>query len=51
VIQYAWTFFYLRLIEIEEPLQEVGPMYAAGAGAPRPLGIVPPTDTGAGPQA
>jgi hypothetical protein len=54
VVQYAWTFFYLRLIEIEEPLQEVGPMYAAGAegaGAPRPLGIVPPTDLGAGPQA
>lgn len=54
VIQYAWTFFYLRLIEIEEPLREVEPMYAAGsegAGAPRPLGIVPPTDTEPGPSA
>jgi hypothetical protein len=52
VIQYAWTFFYLRLIEIEEPLQEVGPMYAAGVeGASRPLGLVPPTDSGPGPRA
>ncbi len=30
VFQYAWTFFYLRLIEVEEPpLEEVGPAYAA----------------------
>lgn len=29
VIQYAWTFFYLRLAEIEAPLLEVGPTYAA----------------------
>jgi len=28
VIQYAWTFFYLRLVEIEEPIREVGPTYA-----------------------
>lgn len=29
VIQYAWTFFYLRLVEVEDPpIQEVGPMYA-----------------------
>jgi hypothetical protein len=46
VIQYAWTFFYLRLIEIEQPLQEVGPMYAAGGE--RPLGIAPPGDAGSG---
>ena len=32
VIQYAWTFFYLRLIEIEAPLEEVGPAYAEGSG-------------------
>ena len=31
VVQYAWTFFYLRLVEVEEPqLQEVGPFYASG---------------------
>ncbi|MEK7824061.1 MAG: hypothetical protein AAB290_03360 [Candidatus Eisenbacteria bacterium] len=30
VIQYAWTFFYLRLVEIEFPLQESAPAYAAG---------------------
>lgn len=29
VIQYAWTFFYLRLVEIDEPIMEVGPTYAA----------------------
>jgi hypothetical protein len=51
VVQYAWTFFYLRLIEVETPLQEVGPMYAEGAGMPRPLGLVPPADTRPGPQA
>jgi hypothetical protein len=29
VIQYAWTFFYLRLIEIDEPpFEEAPPMYA-----------------------
>jgi len=28
VIQYAWTFFYLRLVEVEYPLQEAPPMYA-----------------------
>ena len=38
VIQYAWTFFYLRLVEIDEPIIEVGPFYAAkgGMGAPAP---------------
>jgi hypothetical protein len=32
IIQYAWTFFYLRLVEIEAPAGpgiEVGPLYAA----------------------
>ncbi len=39
VFQYAWTFFYLRLIEVEEPqMKEVGPFYASGgiAGPWRP---------------
>jgi hypothetical protein len=32
IIQYAWTFFYLRLIEVEAPvLQEIGPFYASAA--------------------
>ena len=33
VIQYAWTFFYLRLVEAELGLPgvEVGPAYAAAA--------------------
>ncbi|MFI5372923.1 MAG: hypothetical protein ACHQ52_15315, partial [Candidatus Eisenbacteria bacterium] len=35
IIQYAWTFFYLRLVETDAPLlREVGPMYAAGVGVP-----------------
>ena len=30
IIQYAWTFFYLRLVEVDEaPAEEVGPAYAA----------------------
>jgi hypothetical protein len=33
IIQYAWTFFYLRLVESEEIGVEVGPAYAATAGA------------------
>ncbi len=28
VIQYAWTFFYLRLVEVEGAAVEVGPAYA-----------------------
>jgi len=31
VLQYAWTFFYLRLAEVEERGVEVGPLYAEGA--------------------
>src|SRR6185436_2714501 len=34
VIQYAWTFFYLRLVEVEDPGQEVGPAYAAAPAGP-----------------
>jgi hypothetical protein len=45
VFQYAWTFFYLRLIEVEEPqIHESGPFKASSGmvgpwssrGAPRP---------------
>ena len=37
VVQYAWTFFYLRLIEVEAPGVEVGPAYAAATStAPSP---------------
>jgi hypothetical protein len=36
VIQYAWTFFYLRLVEIDppQPYVEPGPLYAAAPAAP-----------------
>jgi hypothetical protein len=34
IIQYAWTFFYLRLVEIDEPLIEVGPTYAQAEASP-----------------
>lgn len=38
VLQYAWTFFYLRLAEVEERGVEVGPVYAAEAPAiPGPI--------------
>jgi hypothetical protein len=41
IIQYAWSFFYLRLVEVEAPLlHEVGPMYAV-AGAPTPPAALP----------
>jgi hypothetical protein len=42
VIQYAWTFFYLRLVEIEAPGVEVGPLYAGGSGEPPRLKLVEP---------
>ncbi|HET9325540.1 MAG TPA: hypothetical protein VFQ05_02080 [Candidatus Eisenbacteria bacterium] len=32
IIQYAWTFFYLRLVEIDTPMIEVGPLYAKVEG-------------------
>lgn len=38
VIQYAWTFFYLRLEEIDVPMIEVGPNYAEVA---RPATVLP----------
>ena len=44
VIQYAWTFFYLRLVEVELPypggVPEPGPLYASAA--PEPDVSVPP---------
>jgi hypothetical protein len=54
VIQYAWTFFYLRLVEVEHPPLEVPPAYAAAPGngrsaaAPRPEARV---EAGDGPEA
>jgi hypothetical protein len=58
VFQYAWTFFYLRLIELEEPrMQEAGPFYASGAlggpwhapgGSPARLTLVEPEPPSAG---
>ncbi|HUK63895.1 MAG TPA: hypothetical protein VLV15_11190 [Dongiaceae bacterium] len=53
IIQYAWTFFYLRLMEVESPmLHEVGPMYASAAASGS--GVTPPArpngaPVGAGP--
>lgn len=41
VIQYAWTFFYLRLVEIEEPAVEEGPILA---GRSPQLRVVEPED-------
>lgn len=44
VIQYAWTFFYLRLVEVEAPLVEEGPLLAGDAvGNPRFLVVEPET--------
>src|SRR5215831_11303096 len=34
IIQYAWTFFYLRLVEVETPAVEVGPFVAESGKAP-----------------
>ena len=34
IIQYAWTFFYLRLVEVDSPGVEVGPAYAASGSSP-----------------
>jgi hypothetical protein len=38
IIQYAWTFFYLRLVEIESPMIEVGPLYAKAGSSPHGAG-------------
>jgi len=40
VVLYAWTFFYLRLVEAASPGIEVGPMYAASA-PPEAMGEAP----------
>lgn len=45
VFQYAWTFFYMRLIEVEEPqAEDAGPFLASGSpgGAWGTPGGVPP---------
>jgi len=42
VIQYAWTFFYLRLSEVESPIVEEGPLLAG----PDPAASRPATRTG-----
>ena len=47
VVQYAWTFFYLRLVEIDEPFLEVGPLYAK-AEEPRPALSESPATAGQG---
>lgn len=58
VVQYAWTFFYLRLVEIERtmPGVEVEPAYAAATVSSAPEGpasgnghAAPSTSTGTGP--
>ena len=36
IVQYAWTFFYLRLVEIREPVVAAGPAEAPAAG-PAPV--------------
>ena len=47
IIQYAWTFFYLRLVETEprtEPVFDTGPAYAAGPVPPEPQVATGPID-------
>lgn len=45
VIQYAWTFFYLRLVEVEAPLIEEGPLLAHnGSRTPRLVVVEPETE-------
>ena len=60
IIQYAWTFFYLRLVEVETPLpfDEPGPLYAAAtppaAATPEPALATPespPSSAAPAPQA
>lgn len=57
VFQYAWTFFYLRLIEMEEPrMQQTGPFHgsstlggpwhAPATGQPQLKLVEPPPDPG-----
>lgn len=42
VVQYAWTFFYLRLEQIDEPLQQTGPALVMRAAAAEPEAHAPP---------
>ncbi len=49
VIQYAWTFFYLRLVEVEAPPVEEGPLLAEPDGRFPRLAIVE-TETPEGPE-
>ena len=51
VIQYAWTFFYLRLVEIDEPVMEVGPFYAGFGGLSAPAPGLPTGETEPEPEA
>ncbi len=46
VIQYAWTFFYLRLVEVDLPYPgvEPGPLYASAGPAPVPGELTPPAE-------
>ena len=54
IVQYAWTFFYLRLVEIRVPVDvpgaadlpapEAGPSAAALVSGPPRLQLVPPSD-------
>ena len=41
VLQYAWTFFYLRLAEVEEQGIEVGPLYAVATTTGNPIQAAP----------
>jgi hypothetical protein len=41
LIQYAWTFFYLRLVEIESPVVEEGPLRTEPGRTPHLLVIEP----------
>ncbi len=47
ILQYAWTFFYLRLTEMEQPLIEVGPLYAEAVAEAPGIGTSTPVPTGA----
>jgi hypothetical protein len=44
IIQYAWTFFYLRLVEAEQPIIEVGPTYAQVPEHPPAPAALPPVE-------
>jgi hypothetical protein len=48
IVLYAWTFFYLRLVEIESPGIEAGPMYATAAAPEAAMPAPPPPQGEAG---